>query len=152
MTLLPLVMGSQVGESFVEDVMASLASNQPVLILDPDQTSFSKWTGMLPRVIESMDATKVTSQLRILIDTHDVDSVFFLALSQAELIRRVTGSLGLLKSKTNVIIPHGQSEGLEMRLDSRLYLYQAHEEDKVTLYESYQIRYGLNFSCILHFF
>lgn len=91
MKLLPLVMGSQVDETFVEDLMESLASNQPVLILDPDQTAFSKWIGMLPRAIGSMDATKITNQLRILIDTDNVDSIFFLAPSQAELISRVTG-------------------------------------------------------------
>ena len=145
--MLPLVVGSQVDESFVEDVMESLASNQPVLILDPDQTAFSKWSGMLPRAIGSMDATKITNQLRTLIDADDVDSIFFLAPSQAELISQVTGALGLLKSKINVIIPYGQYEGLEMRLDSRLYLYKTHDEDKVTLYESYQIRYGLDVFC-----
>ena len=54
-----LARASLVDESFVEDVMASVSSIKPVLVLDPDQTSFSKWAGMLPTAIGSMDPEKV---------------------------------------------------------------------------------------------
>ena len=84
---------------------------------------------------------KVTEQLKMLIDADDVDSIFFLSPGQASLIKHVTDALGIFKSKINVIIPRGESSGLDLRLDSRLYLYQLHDDDdKVTLYESYQIR------------
>ena len=52
-----------VDESFVEAVMASVASIKPVLVLDPDQTSFSKWDGMLPTAIGSMDPVKVGANI-----------------------------------------------------------------------------------------
>ena len=76
-------------------------------------------------------------------DTDDVDSIFFLSSGQAGLIKHVTSALGIFKSKVNVVIPHGEAENLDLRLDSRLYLYQLHDDDddRVTLFESYQIRY-----------
>ena len=77
----------------------------------------------------------------MLIEADDVDSIFFLSSGQAPLIKHVTDALGIFKSKINVIIPRGETSGLDLRLDSRLYLYQLHDDDKVTLYESYQIRY-----------
>ena len=54
-----LARASQLDESFVLDVMASLASIKPVLVLDPDQTVFSKWDGMLPTAISATDPVKV---------------------------------------------------------------------------------------------
>ena len=64
-----LARSSTVDESFVEAVMASVASIKPVLVLDPDQTSFSKWDGMLPTAIGSMDPAKVGRFLEL--DMHN---------------------------------------------------------------------------------
>ena len=84
---------------------------------------------------------QVTEQLKILIDADDLDSIFFLSPGMGGLIKHVTDALGLFKSKVNVVIPYGEStDGLDLRLDSRLYLYQLQQDDKVTLFESYQIR------------
>ena len=86
---------------------------------------------------------QVTEQLKILIDADDLDSIFFLSPGMGGLIKHVTDALGLFKSKVNAVIPYGEStDGLDLRLDSRLYLYQLQEDDKVTLFESYQIRYN----------
>ena len=71
----------------------------------------------------------------------DLDSIFFLSPGMAGLIRHVTDALGLFNLKVNVVIPYGEStDGLDLRLDSRLYLYQIQQDDNVTLFESYQIR------------
>ena len=138
--------------------MASLASIKPVLVLDPDQTSFSQWGEMLPTAIGTIDPQKVggifslvknltqstfqvTEQLKILIDADDLDSIFFLSPGMGGLIRHDSDALGLFKSKVNVVIPYEEStDGLDLRLDSRLYLYQLQQDGKVTLFESYQIR------------
>ena len=139
--------------------MASLASIKPVLVLDPDETSFSQWEEMLlPTAIGTIDPQKVggifslvknltqstfqvTEQLKILIDADDLDSIFFLSPGMGGLIRHVSDALGLFKSKVNVVIPYEEStDGLDLRLDSRLYLYQLQQDGKVTLFESYQIR------------
>ena len=139
--------------------MASLASIKPVLVLDPDETSFSQWEEMLlPTAIGTIDPQKVggifslvknltqstfqvTEQLKILIDADDLDSIFFLSPGMGGLIKHVSDALGLFKSKVNVVIPYEEStDGLDLRLDSRLYLYQLQQDGKVTLFESYQIR------------
>ena len=143
--------------------MASLASIKPVLVLDPDQTSFSQWEEMLlPSAIGTIDPQKVgelfllvrlmvknhtqstlqvTEQLKILIDADDLDSIFFLSPGMGGLITHVSDALGLFKSKVNVVVPYEEStDGLDLRLDSRLYLYQLQQDGKVTLFESYQIR------------
>ena len=139
--------------------MASLASIKPVLVMDPDQTSFSQWEEMLlPTAIGTIDPQKVggifslvknltqstfqvTEQLKILIDADDLDSIFFLSPGMGGLIKHVSDALGLFKSKVNVVIPYEEStDGLDLRLDSRLYLYQLQQDGKVTLFESYQIR------------
>ena len=139
--------------------MASLASIKPVLVLDPDETSFSQWEEMLlPTAIGTIDPQKVggifslvknltqstfqvTEQLKILIDADDLDSIFFLSPGMGGLIKHVSDALGLFKSKVNVVIPYeGSTDGLDLRLDSRLYLYQLQQDGKVTLFESYQIR------------
>ena len=84
---------------------------------------------------------QVTEQLKILIDADDLDSILFLSPGMGGLIKHVTDALGLFKSKVNAVIPYGEStDGLDLRLDSRLYLYQLQQDDKVTLFESYQIR------------
>ena len=61
--------------------------------------------------------------MKILVDADDVDSIFFLSSSggkQAGLIKHVTDALGIFKSKVNVVIPKGESGGLQLRLDSRV--------------------------------
>ena len=58
-TLPLLVRPSTLDDSFVRDVMASLASIKPVLVLDPDQISFSQWDEMLPTAIGTTDPQKV---------------------------------------------------------------------------------------------
>ena len=81
-------------------------------------------------------------------DADDLDAIFFLSPGQAGLIKHVTDALGIFRSKVNVIIPHGDSEGLDLRLDSRLYLFRLNTghlgDDRVTMFESYQIRYSSN--------
>ena len=60
LVLFPLLAGSSlVDKSFVEDVMASIFTNKPILIFDSDSTSFSEWAGMMPFAMSSMDQAKV---------------------------------------------------------------------------------------------
>ena len=98
-----------------------------------------QWAGLT-----NSKSLKVTEQLRILMDADDLDAIFFLSPGQAGLIKHVTDALGIFRSKVNVIIPHGDSEGLDLRLDSRLYLFRLNTrhlgDDSVTMFESYQIR------------
>ena len=71
----------------------------------------------------------------------EVDYIFFgKGASNEELIRNVVNTLGILMdNKITVVIPHGESVGLQMRLDSRLFLYQD-TANGLSVYESYQIR------------
>ena len=85
------------------------------------------------------DPAEVKERLRFLMESDEVDIVFFLSSGQADLIRNVVNDLEILKSKVSVVIPYGESAGLKSRLNSQLYLYE-NDGDSINLHESYQIR------------
>ena len=86
-----------------------------------------------------MEANIIKDRLSFLMETDEVDIIFFLSSGQADLIRNIVNNLDLLKTKISVVIPNGDSGGLRSRLNSQLYLYEI-LEDKINLFESYQIR------------
>ena len=134
-------------ESFSNDLMIMLANVQPVFILNPDeQYSMSEWSKSQTGALISAtgipeEAGMITDHLSSLIMEDEVDYIFFgKGASNEELIRNVVNTLGILMdNKITVVIPHGESVGLQMRLDSRLFLYQD-SANGLSVYESYQIR------------
>ena len=134
-------------ERFNDDLMAMLANVEPVFILNPDeQHSMSKWAGSKTGALISAsgvpeEAGMIIEQLGSLIVADEVDYIFFgMGSSNEELIRNVVNPLGILNdNKITVVIPHGYSVDAQMRLDSRLFLYEE-TANGITLYESYQIR------------
>ena len=142
-------------ESFVEGVMASIASTQPAFILDPDNEPISKWNGkqfnaFICATGDDKESSIINEHIRSLINNDNVDSIFFLKFGQSKLIKNVTETLGILKSKINMIIPYEDSSDLQLRLNSRLYLYKICLPN-ITLYESYRIRYEYlkNINCYI---
>ena len=139
--------GGQEMESFSDDLMIMLANVQPVFILNPDeQHSMYEWaksqTGALIAATGiPEEAGMIIDHLSSLIVEDEVDYIFFgKGASNEELIRNVVNTLGILMdNKITVVIPHGESVGLQMRLDSRLFLYQD-SANGFSVYESYQIR------------
>ena len=133
-------------ESFVEDMMESVASTRPAFILDPDKESMSKWdhgrrsSALISATGDPKETELVTEHLRFLMENDDLDSIFVLNSGLTELIRDTTETLGILKSKINLVIPYGDSSGMQPRLNSRLYLYKTNSQKNITLYESYTIR------------
>ena len=134
-------------ESFIEDMMESVASTRPAFILDPDKESMSKWdhgrrsSALISAATGDPEETElVTEHLRFLMENDDLDSVFVLNSGLTELIRHTTETLGILKSKINLVIPYGDSSGMQTRFNSRLYLYKTNSQRNITLYESYKIR------------
>ena len=87
------------------------------------------------------ESGRIIDQLGALSDAGEVDYIFFgMDASSEELIRNVLNTLGILMdNKITVVIPLGYSVGLQMRLDSRLFLYDD-TPSGLLLYESYQIR------------
>ena len=134
-------------ERFSDDLMTMLANVEPVFILNPDdQDLMSKWaesqTGALISATGVPEETSmIIDQLGSLIMADEVDYIFFgMGASNEELIRNVVNSLGILMdNKITVVIPLGDSVGLQMRLDSKLFLYKE-AANGISLYESYQIR------------
>ena len=134
-------------ERFNDDLMIMMANIEPVFILNPDeQDSIYKWAVSKP--VSLISATGVPQETDIIIDhlgsfikADNVDYIFFgEGTSNEELIRNVVNSLGIMMdNKITVVIPHGHSIGIQMRLDSRLFLYEDTSEG-ITLFESYQIR------------
>ena len=137
--------GQQLDEGFVEDVIAGMQGTKPAFIFNPDETQILGWTKSQTSAMMSatgndpMEANMIKDRLSMLIDTDEVDIIFFLSTGQADLIRNIINDLELLKTRIKVIIPNGDSGGLMSRLNSELYLYEI-LEDKTNLYESYQIR------------
>ena len=133
-------------ESFVEDMMESVASTRPAILFDPDKESMSKWghgrrsSALISATGDPEETVMITEHLRYLIKNDDLDSIFVLNLGLNELIKNITESLGILKSKIHLVLPHGDSTGLQPRLDSRLYLYTTTSETDIILYENYKIR------------
>ena len=88
---------------------------------------------------DPIDAMMIKNRLRFLMETDEVDIIFFLSSGQADLMRNVVNDLELLKSKISVVIPFGDSVGLMTRLNSQLYLYEI-LGDNINVFESYQVR------------
>ena len=124
-----------------------LANVEPVFILNPDeQHLISDWTESQTGALISAtgipeEADMIIDQLGSLIMADVVDYIFFgMGSSNKELIRNVVNSLGvLMDNKITVVIPLGYSVDLQMRLDSRLFLYED-TANGIAVYESYQIR------------
>ena len=137
----------QRAEHFSDDLMTMLANVEPVFILNPDeQHLISDWTESQTGALISAtgipeEADMIIEQLGSLIMADEVDFIFFgMGSSNKELIRNVVNSLGvLMDNKITVVIPLGYSVDLQMRLDSRLFLYED-TANGFTVYESYQIR------------
>ena len=134
-------------ESFVSDMMESVASTRPAFILDPDKESLSKWDsiGKYTAFISASggdpkETDLVTKHLRVLNEKDDFDSIFIMDSGLDNLITNITETLGILKSKINLVIPYEDYNGLRPRLNSRLYLYKTNSPTNITLYESYKIR------------
>ena len=137
----------QRAEHFSDDLMTMLANVEPVFILNPDeQHLISDWTESQTGALISAtgipeEAGMIIDQLGPLIMADEVDYIFFgMGSSNKELIRNVVNSLGvLMDNKITVVIPLGYSVDLQMRLDSRLFLYED-TANGIAVYESYQIR------------
>ena len=133
-------------ESFVEDLMEGIASTRPAFIFHPDNEMMSKWDGgrrsiaLIGATGSPEDTELVTEHLRFLIENDDLDSIFVLSSGLNALIRNVTETLRILRSKINVVVPYGDSAGLRLRFNSRLFLYESNSEKNIDLYESYKIR------------
>ena len=135
-------------DRFSNDLMRGLANIEPVLILNPDeQDILSEWTELQTAVLVSAtglpeESDIIINQLETLIEEGNVDYIFFgTGSSNVETIRTVVNSLQILMdNKITVVIPHEYFIGIQMRLDSRLFLYEDTSEGIITLYESYQIR------------
>ena len=135
-------------EGFSEDLMTMLANIEPIFILNPDEEdSMSKWAEKKYAIYISVtgvenEAEDIMDSLGSFIQADNVDFIFFgRGSSNRELLKNVVNSLGILMdNKITLVIPHGYSFGLNMRLDSRLFLYQETNEGGIILYESYQIR------------
>ena len=133
-------------ESFVEDLMEGIASTRPAFIFHPDNEVISKWDGgkrsmaLIGATGSFCETVLVTEHLRFLIENDDLDSIFVLSSGLNALIRNVTETLEVLRSKINVVVPYGDSEGLRPRFNSRLFLYESKSEKIMNLYESYKIR------------
>ena len=135
-------------EGFSEDLMTMVANIEPVFILNPDEEeSISKWAETKSVIYLSgtgveNEAENIMDNLGSFIQADNVDFIFFGRGSRnRELLKNVVNSLGILMdNKITLVIPHGYSFGLNMRLDSRLFLYQETNEGGIILYESYQIR------------
>ena len=120
--------------------MKSIACTKPAFIFNPDETQLWKWAASQSSALMSTtDYEMIRDRLQYLIEKDNVDIIFFLTSGQGKLIRKVVNSLEILKSKINVVIPFGDSAGLQSRLNSRLYLYKTLDIG-VSLFESYQIR------------
>ena len=134
-------------ERFSDDLMTMLANVEPEFILNPDdQDLMSKWAESQTGALISAtgvpeEASMIIDQLGSLIMADEVDYIFFgMGSSNKELIRNVVNSLGvLMDNKITVVIPLGYSVDLQMRLDSRLFLYED-TANGIAVYESYQIR------------
>ena len=139
------VKGQKLERGFVEDMIASMACTKPAFIFNPDETQILGWTSLQTSAMISasgnnpMEAGIIKDRLSFLIATDEVDIIFFLSSGQADLIRNIVNDMELLKTKISVVIPNGDSGGLRSRLNSQLYLYEI-LEDKINLFESYQIR------------
>ena len=133
-------------ESFVEDLMEGIASTRPVFILHPDTESLSVWNGgrrsiaLICATGSPEDTELVTEHLRFLMENDDLDSIFVLSSGLSALIKNVSESLGILRTKINMVVPYGDSAGLRPRLNSRLFLYESESARNMNLYESYKIR------------
>ena len=87
------------------------------------------------------DAATIVNLLNEMIEEELTDLIFFLEPLPAKLILDVTSSLENINlRKVNVFIPHGKPHGLNLRLDTRLYMYKVGDEEGVSLFESYYIR------------
>ena len=143
--MLQMASGQQHLEEFVDDMIMSISSNKPVFIFNPDETKNLEWTKSQTRTMmsatgnEPIDALMIKDRLSFLMETDEVDSIFFLSSGHADLIRNVVNDLELLKSKISIVIPFGDSIGLMSRLNSQLYLYEI-LGDAINVFESYQIR------------
>ena len=134
-----LVKGQQM-DQFAMRLMENMACTKPVFIFNPDETQLSKWAHFeSSALISAIEYEIMIDQLSILIETDDIDIIFFLISGQARLIRNVVNKLEILKSKVKVIIPFGDSSNFQSRLNSHLFLYKTNG-DEVILFESYQIR------------
>ena len=132
-------------EGFVEDMIVSFGCTKPAFIFNPDETQILGWTSSQTSAMmsasrnEQMEANIIKDRLSFLMETDEVDIIFFLSSGQADLIRNIVNDLNLLKTKISVVIPNRHSAGLRSRLNSQLYLYET-LDDKINLFESYQIR------------
>ena len=137
--------GKQLEEGFVEDMIDSMGGTKPAFIFNPDETQNLGQTRsqtsamMLASGNDPKEAMMIKDQLSFLMETDEVDIIFFLSSGQADLIRTIVNDLELLKTRISVVIPYGDSAELESRLNSQLFLYEI-IGDNINLYESYQIR------------
>ena len=126
--------------------MEGIASTRPAYIIHPDTELLSKWDGgkrslaLIGATGSLCETVLVTEHLRFLMENDDLDSIFVSSSGLKALIKNVTESLGILRSKINMVIPYGDSAGLRPRLNSRLFLYESDSDWNINLYESYIIR------------
>ena len=134
---------------FLRDLMPSLPSTKPAIIMDPDKHSIWEWAGhyLTTAIDAERDAATIVNLLNEMIEEELTDLIFFLEPLPAKLILDVTSSLkNISLRKVNVFIPHGEAHGLNLRLDTRLYMYNVgvgwnlEFMEGVTLFESYNIR------------
>ena len=138
-------MGQQLKEGFVEAMIMSMGGTKPAFIFNPDKTQILGWTGSLTSSMMSawgddpMEAKMIKDRLSFLMETDEVDIIFFLSSGQKDLIRSIVNDLEILKTRICVVVPYGDSDGLMSRLNSELYTYDI-VGDGINLFENYQIR------------
>ena len=142
--MLQMASGLRIDE-FVEDMIGSMSRTKPVFIFDPDKTPTPGWiksrtSAIMPATEnDPIDDETIKARVRLLMETDDVDIIFFMSYGHEDLIRDVFNDLELFKTKICVVIPYGDVIGLKSRLNSQLYLFEI-VEGYINLYESYQIR------------
>ena len=143
---IPLLGTSLQMESFVEDLTEGIASTRPAYIINPENELISKWDGgkrsiaLIGATGSPYETVLVTEHLRFLMENDDLDSIIVLSSGLNALVKNVTETLGILRSKIKVVVPYGDSAGFCPRLNSRLFLYESKSEKNMNLYESYKIR------------
>ena len=138
-------MGQQLKEGFVEAMIMSMGGTKPAFIFNPDETQILGWTSSLTSAMMSasgdnpIEAKMIKDRLSFLMETDEVDIIFFLSSGQNDLIRNIVNDLEILKTRIIVVVPYGDSSGLMSRLNSQLYTYDI-VGNGINLFERYQIR------------
>ena len=141
-TILPV--SGQHLESFAQDVMLSLGTTNPAIILDPDQKSMWSWENQQSATLvavpnEPNDANVIIDHLNNLIALDEIDFIIFTAPILSQLITVMTNKIGTINPKIALLMPYGYPVSFPLRLDSRLFIYKF-SGGSAALFEKYYIR------------